>query len=119
VTSGGKDQLTGAAGSTMEAVAFRRSAQVGPGSSRWRCKHQGLLRRCGLPDEVLRSDRALLYVLLHGDDELGTGWTPAWIEQGQAEELLAFLRREIVNPVGYDLIRALERRLAAPDRPAG
>ena len=62
---------------------------------------------------MLRSDRALLYVLLHGDDELGTGWTPAWIDRGQAEELLAFLRREIVTPAGYELIPALERRMVA------
>jgi hypothetical protein len=90
VKSGGKDRLIGAVSGTMEPVALRRSAQDGPGSSRWRCKHQGLFRRCscGLPDDVLGSDRALLYVLLHGDDELGMGWTPAWIDHGQAEELL-------------------------------
>ena len=54
-----------------------------------------------------------------GPDELGTGWTPAWIDAAQAEELLAFLRREVVNPAGYELIPALERRLAVPGRPTG
>jgi hypothetical protein len=95
-------------------VTFRRSSDEGPGSSRWRRKHRAFLLRCGLPDAVVGSDRALVYVLLHGSDELGTGWDPSWISQEQAEALLRFLRQEIERPAGYELIAALERRLASP-----
>lgn len=94
-------------------MSFRRPEDEGPGTSRWRLKHRDFLARCGLPDAVLDSDRALRYVLLHGDDELGTGWDSTWLRRGQARDLLAFLEREIADPAGYELIPELRRYLGA------
>ena len=92
-------------------MSFRRSARDEPGESRWRTKHRELLLRCGLPVEVVDSDRSLNYVLLHGADEFGTGWTHEWIDREQAVELLEFLSTEIPNPVGSELIRLLRKRV--------
>jgi len=92
-------------------MSFRRSSSDEPGSSRWRLKHRAELLGCGIPDSVLESDRTLTYVLLHGDDELGTGWNPSFLSREQAGQLLAFLRRELEEPTGYEIIRVLERRV--------
>lgn len=99
-------------------MTYRRSSDERPGSSRWRRKHREFLLRCGLPNTIVGSDKALIYVLLHGSDEFGTGWDPSWVSREQAEALLRFLRQEFESPAGYDLIAALERRLASlgPDR---
>ena len=68
--------------------------------------------RCGIPEEVADSDRRWCYVLLHGDDELETGWNPNWVSREQAMDLLDFLDRELPDVPGYDLVDALRRRLA-------
>lgn len=65
----------------------------------------------GIPAAIVDSDRALNYVLLHGDDELGTGWHSDDLTSPEAAKLLDFLEREFENPVGYDLITALRKRL--------
>lgn len=75
--------------------------------------HRGFLVRCGIPDEVVDSDRRWGYVLLHGDDELQTAWTPDWISTEQARDLLDFLDQEISDTTGYELVDVLRRRLAA------
>ncbi|WP_437859658.1 hypothetical protein [Sorangium sp. So ce363] len=65
----------------------------------------------GIPAAIADSDRALTYVLLHGDDELGTGWHSDDLTLTEAARLLEFLEREFSNPVGYELISSLRRRL--------
>ena len=93
-------------------MSYRRSHESGPDSSRWRCKHLGLLIRCGIPEVIANSDRRWRYVLLHGDDELGTGWNPAWIDREQAQALLDLLNPEIDGDAGYDLLERLRERVA-------
>jgi hypothetical protein len=90
-------------------MSYRRDGEAGPGSSRWRTTHQATLARW-LPQQILASDRRLNYVLLHGDDELETGWTPAWLAPEEAAQFLAFLRTHLPSPVAFDLVPALERR---------
>jgi hypothetical protein len=92
-------------------MAFRRSDDDSPGSSRWRLKHRAQLIRCGIPEAVLESDSSLAYVLLHGDDSYGTGWDTSWLSREESKELLAFLRLHFPIAVGYDLIRILEQRV--------
>jgi hypothetical protein len=86
-------------------MGFRRSSSEEPGSSRWRRKHRSRLLACGLPAAVLDSDRKLTYLLLHGDDELETGWDTSFLSDEQAQQLLALLKELIPNPVGFDLTR--------------
>jgi hypothetical protein len=83
--------------------------------SNWRSENRNLLSECGIPDLVANSDRVWNYVLLHGDDLLQTGWTPAWISPKQASQLLAALERGLPNEDGCDLLRALRRRLVDPE----
>jgi hypothetical protein len=62
-----------------------------------------------MPASVLDSDRALTYVLLHGDDP-SSGWTSSWLSDDEAQRLLMFLKEVIPRPTCYDLIADLERR---------
>jgi|GEM_PF-3433836 len=96
----------------MEAtLSFRKSVDSDPVNSAWRRKHRDLLARCGIPDKAIESDKSLTYLLLHGDDELGTGWTLKWISRQQAAELLCFLAQELPNTTGYELVSQLRRYL--------
>jgi hypothetical protein len=92
-------------------VSFRRSDRSDPASSRWRTKHRSELVACGLPGSVLDSDRALNYVLLHGDDAPGTGWTTDSLDAEQAQRLLTFLEAELGDGPGYEIVHVLRRRL--------
>lgn len=92
-------------------MAFRRSDKTLPGSSRWRAQHRETLLSCGIPDSILSSDRALTYVLLHGDDELETGWRCSELTREEAQRLLQFLDTELAGSAGYDLVDQLRRRL--------
>ena len=92
-------------------MTFRRSNQEEVGSSRWRTKNKYLLVRW-LPQSVVDSDRSLTYVLLHGDDELETGLNPDWLSQDAAREFLEFLEGELPNPSGYQILMALQKRVA-------
>jgi hypothetical protein len=89
-------------------MGFRRSAGEEQGSSRWRTTHRARLLACGIPAGILESDRRLTYVLLHGE-ELETGWDTSFLSDEQAQRLLALLKEQIPNPVGFDLIAALVR----------
>ena len=60
-------------------MRFLRSDSPGPESSRWRLAHRALLGGCGIPPEVANSDRRWVCVLLHGEDESGTGWDASWV----------------------------------------
>jgi hypothetical protein len=65
---------------------------------------------CGIPQQIASSDRSWIYVLLHGDDALASGWDSTWVTQDQAEKLLRFLESELTTEVGYDLVRKLRER---------
>jgi hypothetical protein len=93
-------------------MAFRRTNDETPGGPRWRLKHRAELIRYGIPDAILASDRSLNYVLLHGDDAVGTGWESSWLSPAQAKAMLAFLQRHFPNSTGYELIRILQDRVA-------
>ena len=92
-------------------MGFRRSDDDEAGSSRWRRRHRARLLACGLPLELLESDRTLSYVLFHGDDP-ASGWNASWLSDEQAEQLLAFLTEVIPNATAFDLIAELQRRRA-------
>jgi hypothetical protein len=76
----------------------------------WRKDHRDELLRNGLPASVIDDERRWTYVLLHGDDEFGSGWDPSWITREQAGRLLTLVRSQYTNPAGLDLIRALQKR---------
>jgi hypothetical protein len=97
-------------------MGFRRSDEAGPTGSRWRLARRSLLGACGVPAEVADSDRRWLYVLLHGDDYLGTGWDVSWTSPDQAAELLAALERQLPSLIGYDLIQLLRQHARAEQR---
>ena len=92
---------------------YRRSSQDCAGTDSWRTEHRGELLRW-LPAAIVESERALNYVLLHGDDSLGTGWTPAWLSQQAAAAFLQFLESEFAIQSGYDIFRELRRRTLEP-----
>jgi len=92
-------------------MGYRRSESCEVESSRWRSEHRSFLAECGIPPEVYNSDRAWVYVLLHGSDDFGTGWEPSWISRQQAEKLLAFLECEVKPEMGLDLLRRLRARI--------
>ncbi len=98
-------------------MSYRRPAGTDVATSRWRLKNQSLLHECGIPMEVAGSDRRWLYTLLHGDDELDTGWNPNWISPRQAAKLLGKLQSETYEPdPGYFwLLQALSDRAGEDD----
>ena len=77
----------------------------------WRKKHREQLLAAGLPDFLIDDERRWTYVLLHGDDELESGWTPAGITELQAAELLRMLQEHYQSRVGLDLFTVLEKRI--------
>ena len=76
----------------------------------WRKQHRDELLENGLPASVVDDESQWTYVLLHGADEFGSGWDPAWITKEQAGRLLTLVRNQYTNPAGLDLIRGLEKR---------
>jgi hypothetical protein len=51
------------------------------------------------------------YTLLHGDDELESGWNPSQITPEQAAGMLRLLQSHHENRVGLELFRALDKRI--------
>jgi hypothetical protein len=94
-------------------LGFHRSDQNVPTSSRWRRANRSLLAKCGVPDAVADSDRRWAYLLLHGEDELGTSWDVSWISPQQAAKLLSALVRDLPSAVGFDLLPLLRQRTGA------
>ncbi len=94
-------------------MGYRRPDGTTPGTSRWRLKHRAFLISCGIPDAIVGSNRSLTYALLHGDDELGTGWRAADLTPEQAARLLPFLEQEGLSD-GYDIVLVLRKRLSPP-----
>ena len=77
----------------------------------WRKKRRDELLAAGLPDFVVDDERRWTYVLLHGDEELESGWSPARITKTQATELLRILQQHYQSRIGLDLFSALEKRI--------
>ena len=90
-------------------MAFQRSRDLSPGSSRWRATHRTVLLKW-LPDHVVRSDRLLTYVLLHGTEVGAGGWSATALAPEEAASFLVFLESAITNPTGYELLECLRRR---------
>jgi hypothetical protein len=78
----------------------------------WLNANRAKLLAAGIPDFLVDDERRWTYVLLHGDDELESGWSPAWITKQQAAELLALLQAHFKSRVGLDLFFAVEKRIA-------
>ncbi len=76
----------------------------------WFVRSRTLLLETGLPVEVLDDDRRWNYVLSHGDDP-ESGWSPSWITQDRASDLLKVLGSHYKNPIGLYLFRELEKRI--------
>jgi hypothetical protein len=72
--------------------------------------------QCGIPPEIASSDRRWNYVLLHGDDELESGWNTSWISPSMAARLLDCLLADLTSEVGYDLVSCLRRRAEEKSR---
>jgi len=77
----------------------------------WRKRHREHLVAAGLPDFLIDDERRWTYVLLHGDDELESGWTPAGITKPQAVELLRMLEEQYQNRVALDLFTVLDKKI--------
>lgn len=87
-----------------------RQVNKGPEAA-WRKRHREQLLAAGLPDFLIDDERRWTYLLLHGDDELESGWTPEGITKPQAVELLRMLQEQYQNRVGLDLFTVLEKRI--------
>jgi hypothetical protein len=92
-------------------MAYRRSADDGVYSSRWRIANGGELTRCGIPSEITSADRRWTYVLEHAHDPQ-TGWDVSWLSPQQGEDLLALLEPLLPNATGVLLVEELQRRRA-------
>ncbi len=90
-------------------MGYHRSNDVGVFTSRWRLAHRAELAACGVPSEVLATDRRWRYALLHADDP-GTGWDVSWLSDVHARRLLQLLEPLFPNPVGIWLVERLQRR---------
>lgn len=64
----------------------------------------------GCQPEVVDSQRALNYVLLHGEDHLGSRWTPEWLDAVEAAAFPEFLENQFTVQDGYEIFRELRRR---------
>lgn len=87
----------------------RRPGSEPVGDDAWRRRHRAQLIRW-LPAEVVASQRALNYVLLHGEDHLGTRWTPDWLDPVEAAAFLAFLETQFIAQDGYEIFGKLRQR---------
>jgi hypothetical protein len=90
-------------------MSYRRSDSEHIGGDAWRRQHQTQLMRW-LPAEVVASQRSLNYLLLHGEDQLGTRWTPEWLEPAEAAAFLAFLEAHFSVEDGLEIFGQLRRR---------
>jgi hypothetical protein len=77
----------------------------------WRKAHRAELLAAGMPDFLIDDERRWNYVLLHGDDELVSGWNPSWITSGQAEDMIRLLQAHYTTRVGLDLFFELQKRI--------
>jgi len=57
--------------------------------------------------DVVASERTWNYVLLHGDDELQSGWRAEWLTVIQAKQLLSIIEPNVHSASGLDLLRRL------------
>lgn len=73
----------------------------------WLASHRSELTAAGLPDEIVSSSRRWNYVLLHGDDELQSGWRAEWLTSAQSQRLLNLLEPHLNTATGFDLVRRL------------
>ncbi len=90
-------------------MSFQRSEESGVTGSRWRLAHRGILVECGIPTEVVNSDRRWIYLLSHAYDPV-SGWKVEWITPQQASRLVALLESENSSATD-DLMRCLRRRI--------
>ena len=89
-------------------MSFRRTSDDTVEGKRWLTKNKSLLAAAGIPSEILNSASAWNYVLLHGDDELQSGWQAEWLSPTQATNLLALITPDVQSTIGYDLVRRLQ-----------
>ena len=68
-----------------------------------------------MPAEVAGSDRFWGYVLDHGEDDCGTGWTVDWIAVAQARRLLVLLELHHDPESRFDLVWSLRQRCESRD----
>lgn len=78
----------------------------------WRKSARPQLLAAGLPDFILDDDRRWNYVMLHGDDELESGWSPTWISKDQATAPLHLLRSHYAESSALYLFDSLKKRIA-------
>lgn len=88
-----------------------RSDDGGIEGARWLACHRSELTSAGVPDEIAGSARRWNYVLLHGDDELQSGWRAEWLTTTQAGRLLRLLEPNLKTATGFDLVRRLKANI--------
>ncbi|MDB2687120.1 hypothetical protein N9Y42_07890 [Mariniblastus sp.] len=88
-------------------MSFRRSDDTGPASARWLSQNRGALVAAGIPSSVVDQHRSWNYVLLHGDDELQSGWHAEWLTPTQARDVLALIATDLDNEAELELIPRL------------
>jgi hypothetical protein len=59
---------------------------------RWRKRNYLALIDAGVPGEIIDDDNAWRYVLAHGDDDFGTGWSASDLTIEESKRLLKLLR---------------------------
>ena len=93
----------------MQRMAFRQNNK-NPDTA-WRRSHRPQLLATGVPDFLIDDERRWTYLLLHGDDELESGWSLSRITKPQAVDLLQLLQSHYENRVGLDLFAELEKKI--------
>ena len=76
----------------------------------WIKKHRSELIHLGIPDHIIDDKKSWIYVLLHGEDSLTSGWTVSMIADDNVNGLLSLLCSFYSNPTGLELIQELKRR---------
>ncbi len=82
----------------------------------WRRTRRAELLAAGVPDFLIDDERRWTYIILHGDDELESGWSPSWITREQAVSLLRLLESHYESKVGLELFRILEKKICETRR---
>lgn len=81
-----------------------KSAEV-----QWLKKNRHFLLEIGVPESVVTSERRWGYVLLHGNDELESGWSAESLTPENAFKLIGLLSEIYENEVGLDLFSVLRK----------
>jgi len=78
-------------------------------------KHRSALSVAGLPPTILENARTWHYVVLHGDDELQSGWNPSWLSPVQASHVHEIIKESPFSDMASEFLRVLDQRRKSRD----